>query len=343
MVEPDAPPRPKRWSRGRLLFLVVTAICLYLFLPSLVEVFTAWNRLGEVRPLWLAALVACEVLSFVCVWILQGITLQSNNAFAIINSHLAGNAFNRITPGGGATGTALQARMLADAGFDVGTTISALTAWSALSTITVVALPVFAIPAMIGGTQVPHQLRTTALIGAGVFLLLLAAGAVFLGTRRPVELFAQGLEWVLRHVRPPHAHPPADFSARVFAERDMLRRTLGARWPEALTASIARWAFDFLALLLTLVAIRAHPDPPLVLLAFAAVCVLGLIPLTPGGIGFVEAGLTGTLVLAGVHGESAVLATLVYRLVSFWLPLPVGVAAAWAFRRRYPRAAAIKE
>jgi uncharacterized protein (TIRG00374 family) len=61
-----------------------------------------------------------------------------------------------------------------------------------------------------------------------------------------------------------------------------------------------------------------------------------MIPLTPGGLGFVEAGLTGTLALAGVSAEEAVLATLVFRLVSFWLPLPVGAAAAYLFRRRYP-------
>jgi uncharacterized membrane protein YbhN (UPF0104 family) len=51
----------------------------------------------------------------------------------------------------------------------------------------------------------------------------------------------------------------------------------------------------------------------------------------------VEAGLTATLVAAGVGADQAVAATLLYRLVSFWLPLPVGAVAGWWFRRRYPR------
>ena len=51
---------------------------------------------------------------------------------------------------------------------------------------------------------------------------------------------------------------------------------------------------------------------------------LALIPLTPGGLGFVEAGLVGTLTLAGVPGSDALAATLLYRLVSYWLPLPAG-------------------
>ena len=91
-----------------------------------------------------------------------------------------------------------------------------------------------------------------------------------------------------------------------------------------------------------LVAVGASPDPWLVLFAFVAASVLTWVPLTPGGVGFVEAGLTGTLVLAGVAAPAAVLATLVFRLFSFWLPLPLGAVAAFAFRRRYPvvRAAA---
>ena len=57
-------------------------------------------------------------------------------------------------------------------------------------------------------------------------------------------------------------------------------------------------------------------------------------PVTPGGLGFVEAGLTATLALAGVGAAAAILATLAYRLVSYWLPLPVGLAAYVAHRRR---------
>jgi hypothetical protein len=72
-----------------------------------------------------------------------------------------------------------------------------------------------------------------------------------------------------------------------------------------------------------------------VLLAYTASMVLAMIPITPGGLGFVEAGLTGLLALAGVSGGDAVLAVLAYRLVSFWLPLPMGAVAAYLHRRRY--------
>jgi len=60
-----------------------------------------------------------------------------------------------------------------------------------------------------------------------------------------------------------------------------------------------------------------------------------LIPLTPGGLGFVEAGLVGTLTLAGVPAHDALTATLLYRLVAYWLPLPAGGIAYVLFRLRY--------
>jgi uncharacterized protein (TIRG00374 family) len=77
----------------------------------------------------------------------------------------------------------------------------------------------------------------------------------------------------------------------------------------------------------------------LVLLAFCAAQVLAQVPVTPGGLGFVEAGLTATLALAGVSAGDAVLATLAYRLFSYWLPLPVGFGAYAIHRRRLARAA----
>jgi hypothetical protein len=64
-----------------------------------------------------------------------------------------------------------------------------------------------------------------------------------------------------------------------------------------------------------------------------------MIPLTPGGLGFVEAGLAATLAVSGIGAGEALLATLAYRLFSFWLPIPVG-AVAYLVHRRWLRAPA---
>ena len=100
---------------------------------------------------------------------------------------------------------------------------------------------------------------------------------------------------------------------------------LGARWKHALAATAGRWLLDFMTLLAALAAIGSYPRPSVVLLAFCAAKALGNIPVTPGGLGFVEAGMTAMLVLAGVDPGDAVLATFAYRLFSYWLPLPFGL------------------
>jgi uncharacterized protein (TIRG00374 family) len=90
---------------------------------------------------------------------------------------------------------------------------------------------------------------------------------------------------------------------------------------------VGRWTFYFLPLLAALAAIGSRPRAGLVLLAFCGAQLLAQIPITPGGLGFVEAGLTAMLALTGVSAGTAVLATFAYRLFSYWLPLPLGLAA----------------
>jgi uncharacterized protein (TIRG00374 family) len=116
-------------------------------------------------------------------------------------------------------------------------------------------------------------------------------------------------------------------------------RAFGDRWFFALAGAVGKVGFDYVALLCCLAAVGARAHPSLVLLAYVAGALLSMIPITPGGLGFVEAGLTGMLALAGVGGEQAVVATLAYRLLSFWLPLPAGGIAYLLFRHRYGAAA----
>jgi uncharacterized protein (TIRG00374 family) len=104
-----------------------------------------------------------------------------------------------------------------------------------------------------------------------------------------------------------------------------------------LLLTVGRLGFDFGCLLAALRATGTHPRDALVLLAYAAANVIELVPVTPGGLGLVEASLAGLLVLAGVHGGDALLATLAYRLASYWLPLCAGPPAYLLYRHRYGR------
>jgi uncharacterized protein (TIRG00374 family) len=323
-----------RFSAGRAVFLIATAVSIYLLAPSIVEVFSAWDALDDFNPLALPVVVVLEGLSFACVWLLQSIALRRERWKDIALSQLAANALSRVVPGGGATSTVVQARMLGHAGFDLTRAATALTVQSLMITAAVVALPVFVIPGMVMGTQLPENLLHAAWIGLGVFAVMAAVGTVLVATRRPFCALG-GLIERLVNMMPVRRAKVAGLADRLLVERDEIRGTMGSRWPQAVGAAVGRWGFEYLVLLVALYAIDASPEPWSVLLAFSAAALLSQIPITPGGLGFVEAGLTAALTAAGIGAEKALAATLLFRLVSFWLPLPIGAIAGWAFRRRY--------
>jgi uncharacterized protein (TIRG00374 family) len=317
----------------RAVFLLASGVSLYLLLPSVVELFTSWEELFELRPLWVLVAVGFEAASFLSTWTLQRIAVGASSWLAIGMSQLAANALGRVLPGGMAVAGALQYRMLGRTGVPKGRIVSGLTASSALQFGALVALPILSIPAVATGARVDEGLAQAAWLGASVFVLMLVAGLLVFAFDRPLELLGRVIGWVVSF-GPSHTQASA-VPRRLLRERDLIRSAMGGRWKMALTAAVGKWLFDYLALLAALSAVGAEPSPSLVLLAYVAGSLLGMIPLTPGGLGFVEAGLTGMLALAGVDPAAAVVATLAYRLVSFWAPIPVGAAAYWLFRRRY--------
>ena len=220
-------------------------------------------------------------------------------------------------------GGALQYRMLVSSGAPPAPTVGGLTAASLLTFAVILALPVFGIPAIVRGDVEPNLLNAT-IVALGVFAVLFGACAVLLVRDRALLGLGRALQRARNRLRPRVA-PLERLPQRLLAERDRIVGTVGARWRSALLAAFGRWGFDFGCLVVALHAVDALPRPGLVLLAFCAAQVLAQIPVTPGGLGFVEAGLSATLALAGVPPAEAVLATFVYRLMSYWLHIPFGL------------------
>jgi uncharacterized protein (TIRG00374 family) len=69
------------------------------------------------------------------------------------------------------------------------------------------------------------------------------------------------------------------------------------------------------------------------LAGFAFVRLLSAFPITPGGLGVVELGLAAVLVVAGGDKAQVVAAVLVFRALTFLLPLPLGALTYWWWRR----------
>ncbi len=113
-------------------------------------------------------------------------------------------------------------------------------------------------------------------------------------------------------------------------------RAVGGRhWGLALAAALTNWLTDLLCLYAVTRAFGLPVDIVAIAAVYLTVQIVRQIPLTPGGIGVIELSLLAGLVSAGAGEASAAAAVLVYRLLSCWLIIPVGLLG-WLVLRHPP-------
>ncbi len=338
--------RPIRWKAvvKRSIVVGVAGVALYLVAPSVLAVLDSWPKLVTLNLLWFVPALLAEGAHFACTFSLQRIALRTKAWFSVITAQLAGNAISLIVPGGAAAGAAVQFRMLGATGMDPTEAVSGLTAFSFLGIGGLLALPVFVLPVVILGAPVSSGLADAAIIGAIGFVLFLALGVLVLTIDGPLRTVGRVVQTAYNRLLRTRfvgnrllskRTPLSGVPDRLIEQRTVIRTVLGQQWWQATLLSAGRLLFDYLCLLFCVRAVGYHPRPSLILLAYAVAGVIGLVPITPGGLGIVEASLSGFLVLAGLSGAEAVLATLAYRLASYWLPMMAGPFAYAAFRHRY--------
>ena len=303
-------------------------------LPAFVKVVSAWPKLFHLSFTWLALMLVTEVASFVCAMTLLRLLLRTKQWFSVVAALLVGNAVTNVLPAGDVAGAGVQYQMLARGGINADSAAGGLAASSIIGLAGLFLLPVCVLPAILGGLPVSSGLQHAAYLGIAGFVLIVAFGAVLLTTNGFLMWLARFVQRIANAI-PRRTSVTSDLPGRWVAERNLVRSNLGRRWREAVLLIGGRIGFDYFALLCALRATGASPKPPLVLLAYAATAVIALVPLTPGGLGIVEASLSGLLVLAGVPSASAIIATLAYRLVTYWLPILAGGGIYVAYRRRY--------
>jgi hypothetical protein len=307
---------------------------LYGLAPQVLGVFEQLPRVETIGWFGLGAMVVLEACSFAAVWRLQRIAMPDLSWFASATSQLTANAVSRSVPGGAAVGAGISLRMWSMAGVDTARAAGALTGTSLISTGTLLALPLVSLAVAAFGAPVPQNLFVVAIGGGIVSLALFSFGVTVMTSRQTALRIAELIHRFTARVGRRFDHPGVAVDDLMDRRSDLLAG-LGTKWRDALAASVANWGFDYLALVAALVLLDANPRFSLVLVAYGAAALLTMIPITPGGLGFVEAGLASLLVVAGIPGPIALLATLAYRIVSFWLPLPAGLVAWLLFRRRF--------
>jgi putative heme transporter len=249
----------------------------------------------------------------------------------------ASTAASSVLPGGDAVGMALGYSMLRRWGFSVeqvtvGT--AATTVWNAFANV------VFAVAAVgflaIGGESHP-LLTTTALIGAAAVAVAIALFAVGLqddGNARLVGGLAQRLWNGIRRLF--HRRPVEGWDKALVGFRREAVGLLRRRWLALTAATLAGHLTVFGVLLVALRAVGVPSAEVSLAEAFAAwalIRILTTVPITPGGLGVVELGLTGALVSFGGERATVVAAVLLYRVLTYVPPIAAGGVCLLIWRR----------
>lgn len=313
-------PRPAR--RG-LLWLVVVLVVGYVLVPQLADAGTSLERLGGVDP-WLLALgCALQVASILCQTALTRAVLPPAarpGLGILVRVELASLAVSHTVPGGTAAGTALGFRLLtirgvrgADAGFAVGVrgigsavVLNALL-WLAL----VVSIPRDGFDPLY---SVAAGLGAVLLVGFAVIVVLLMRHEA--RARRIVSRVVTPIPFLDEDRVPQIVADVAERLRHLAADRRLVVRGVGWSAGYWLVGAASLWVF--------LAAFGEYADPASLMVAFGLANVLAAIPITPRGLGIVEATLIPLLIGFGGDPGAVTLGVLAWRFISFWLPIPAG-------------------
>lgn len=313
---------PKPARRG-LLWLVVVLVVGYVLVPQLADAGTSLERLGRVEA-WLLALgVVLHVASTLSQTALTRAVLPpaTRPGFGTLaRVELASIAVSHTVPGGTAAGTALGFRLLTirgvsgpDAGFAVG--VRGIGSAVVLNVLLWLAL-VVSIP------RDGFDPLYTVVAGLGAVLLAGFAGLVVLLMRH--EARAHQIVW---RIVAPIPFLDEERVPQVVAQVAERLRDLAADRPLVVRAvgwSAGYWLMGAASLWVFLSAFDEFIDPASLMVAFGLANVLAAIPITPRGLGVVEATLIPLLIGFGGDSGAVALAVLGWRFISFWLPIPAG-------------------
>ena len=320
--------------------LIVIGVVFFVVLPSIASYRDVWEAMRGISwPWWIALAIVTllNVVTFAPPFMVALPGLSFRSALAVT---LASTASTYVAPGGPAVGMTLSFAMLRGWGFrprPITVSVAVTTVWNQFVVFGAPAIAL-ALLSITGGND--PLLNTVALIGLAVFAAIVTAFVFALSSapqaRRVGDFAAANVSRLLKFIR----RKPVKWSGESFVRfRHDTIGLLRNRWHVLTLATLAGHLSVFAVLIVTLRALGVSGDEVSVIEAFAGwtlVRVLGSIPITPGGFGIVELGLTSILVAFGGQQAEIVAAVLVYRFLTVAPPLILGVVAGATWRRHNP-------
>ena len=340
----SAPRRRPRRRRQAVQILVSLAIVVAVFvgvLPQVADFSQVWAAIRGMTALELASLGAAAAWNLSTYWFVQVASLPGLSLRQAMIVTESSTAVSNTVPAGGAVGIGVSAAMLRSWGFRRSLITLSLLVSGIWNNFAKLALPVLALAvlAVQGNATGPRIVAAT--IGVAALAAAIAAFALLLRSERSAGqlglVAGRVASFFLALVRRPPAEGWDIATTRFRAKTIGLLRT---RWLALTVATVVSHLSLYLVLLLALRHVGVSDDEVRwaeVLAVFAFVRLLSAIPLTPGGLGVVELALTAGLVGAGGPRAQVFAAILVYRGLTYLLPVPFGALTWLAWRRSITR------
>jgi uncharacterized membrane protein YbhN (UPF0104 family) len=346
---PEAPPVAKKptrsaWQVARkvaspLISILIVVGVFWYFLPQFTSISAIWASIRAMSWLEIAILVVATLWNLATYWLVTVATtpgLTYPQAAVVTQS---GTAVSNTLPGGGAIGLGMSYAMFSSWGFSRTRASVSLLVSGVWNNFAKLGLPVFAL-VMVAIQGRPGAGRLAAalaglagLVGAiVVFAMLLhserAARRIGLAAAR----VANALLRVLRR------QPVTGWDRATVKFRDRTILLLRARWLWISLTTLVSHASLYLVLLIALRAVgvsEAELGWAEVLAVFSFARLLTAIPVTPGGLGVIEVALITGLSAAGGDRAQVAAAVLIFRALTYVLPIPLGLATYVFWRRNH--------
>jgi uncharacterized protein (TIRG00374 family) len=320
---------------------IAVVVATFVFvLPRIADYGQVWAVIKELSWEQIAALAGATVLNLVTFappWMVALPGLDFRRAFVLTQ---ASTASTYIAPGGAAVGVGLAYVILHGwgyAGTSVGLAVAVTGIWNQL---TLLGFPALALALLTLQQEKNALLETVALIGLAVFVVAIAAFAGALATPKLAHFVGKEAIRLANWGRGIFRRGPVGWTADSFVRfRNRAVALLRHRWAPLTLTTLAGQLSVFVLLLVSLRVLGVSASDVSVVEAFAAwslVRLLGSLPITPGGIGVVEVGLTGALVGFGGANAEVVAAVLVYRFLTIVPTLIIGLIAGVLWKRFKP-------
>ncbi len=353
--------------------LLTAAVLVFVFVgvfPKIADYGAAWDSIQEMSVASLVALALVSVLNIVVyVFPYQAALpgLPFGQGFVVRQtSFMISNAI----PAGGAFGLGVQYTMLSGYGYGPAQTSSAIAATSVWNLLVTLALPALGVTAVlfVGGASTSEVVgAVVGLVAVGLlitlFMLVLRSETTALRLGRLGDRLAAP---VMRRVNkrrstdatgatmgaapaPTAAGSGAGTGTSVNGDgspgpvtrallnfRDSLRSVVERRWALLTSSSFAQQFCQFLILLVAFYGIKgsdAGINPVQLFAAFAIARLAGFIPITPGGLGTVDAAMVGMMTAFGANEDDALAALLLWRAASFVPQVVLGIGTFLWWRR----------